>query len=40
MRRLPGGRATPKVKVFLDPDPAGDHVPGKAQSKMFLSDLP
>lgn len=37
---LPGANRNHKVKVFLDPAPNGSYNIGKAQSKVFLSDLP
>ncbi len=37
---LPGANRNHKVKVFLDPGPGEDYAIGKAQSKVFLSDLP
>ena len=40
VRLLPGANRNKKVKVFLEPAPAGDYDIGKAQSKVFLSDLP
>ena len=40
VRLLPGANRNRKVKVFLDPAPNGEYQIGKAQSKVFLSDLP
>ncbi len=40
VRVLPGANRNRKVKLFLDPDPNGAYTIGKAQSKVFLSDLP
>ena len=37
---LPGANRNKKVKVFLDAAPNGEYQIGKAQSKVFLSDLP
>lgn len=39
VRLLPGANRGRKVKVFLDPSPAGTYTVGKAQSKVFLNDL-
>ncbi len=39
VRLLPGANRNRKVKVFLDPSPTGAYAIGKAQSKVFLSDL-
>lgn len=37
---LPGANRNRKVKVFLDPAADGSYTIGKAQTKVFLSDLP
>ena len=37
---LPGANRQKKVKLYLDAAPRGEYQIGKAQSKVFLSDLP